>query len=185
MTDEQLLRVWLELECIGIENDRLIRIGGSVCDDVEQVLDARFSSGEHKMYFRSDVDPGAIPPSNEVRQEITYYYQSIKPFLPDPWLVYRGDNADYLDEYAISYDGITQSRAWSVRRNERAAEIAVETYEGWRRKGYGRQVVLAWVEYQLHHGKIPIYSHRKGNLESEALAKSTGAIRFVEVVSYH
>lgn len=209
MTNSQtLFHLWFELECIGLDGRmRLCRIPGSTCDDIEYVVGVRqFGSIGNTSYacFRSDLPDEVAErvwaamegdvlgneegvwraliqsgfPKNELRREITYTFRDVPP-TPSSAVSLEDD------VLAIVVDGRVVSRAWSVRLNNRAEEIAVETHGDFRRRGYGKQVVAQWVRRTLDRGRIPIYSHRKGNLESQALALSLGAIPFVEVVSYH
>jgi len=179
MTDRDYLVVWLALECIGIEGQRLVLIDGNTCDDIEEVLEATFADGSTALY-----EGGGHPTGIETRRERTYYFAG-PARCPHPDVVFLGDTSETLDTFAVLVDGQIASRAWSVRRTNTSAEIAVETVEMHRRKGYGSQVVSAWVSFQLQQGKHAIYSHRIGNLESQALAEKTGARQFVDVVSYY
>lgn len=203
------LSAWFSLECIGISRDILSRIKGNTCDDVEAFLITLDNLG-YQCYFRHDfpIDLSVKILSSdakylfenekytrdillqnsvniiEIRREITYcFLDMLQVDIPD--IVFLGDTHETFDTFAILHNGKAVSRAWSIRRNDNAAEIAVETKEKFRRMGYGKQVVLAWAEYILSLGKEAIYSHRKGNLESQALANSVGAKQFVEVLSFH
>lgn len=179
MTDRDYLAVWLVLECIGISGQRLVRISGSTCDDIESVLEATYADGSRE-YFEGDRQPTGI----ETRRERTYCFDSV-PQIACPNVSFLGDTHETFDTFAVFVNDQLASRAWSVRRTDASAEIAVETIEAYRRRGYGKQVVVAWAAYQLQQGKHAIYSHRTGNLESQALAESVGARRFVDVVSYY
>lgn len=203
----ELFQIWFELECIGFDDDnRLMQTPGSTCDDVEHVVVAEFSFGPRAFVSRELNDwvargilmlPDevltdenkvkgivyAFYPEIEVRKETTYKLEASSIDTPD--VTFLGDTKDTFDTFAVIQDGQIVSRAWSVRRNYRAAEIAVETTESHRRKGYGRQVVAAWAHHQHSLGKVGIYSHRDGNIESQALAKSAFARQFVRVVSYY
>jgi hypothetical protein len=66
------------------------------------------------------------------------------------------------------------SRAISIRQNEQAAEAYVETQPGFKRRGFGRQVVAAWANECANHGQVPFYSYDLTNQASAALAKSLG-----------
>ncbi len=208
MDSLQLLKIWLELECIDVDGDLLTRIKGNTCDDIEIVLIAKlvdipdyryffrhgyisknFSSLDLDHCFESDEDYVSLFSRigikvSEIRREITYHFKD-EPEVFTPDIGYMGDTSDTHDTVAILHDGEIVSKAWSVRRNDRAAEIAIETKEGFRRRGYGKQVTAGWVKYILSLGKEAIYSHRKGNLESMALANSVSANQFVEVLSFH
>lgn len=205
---QELFRLWFELECIGLDNGRLFRISGLTCDDIEHVVGVRYLGdvgGLDTSYFRLDLPDSIVEqvrsqmgddvlgneddvwgtlvrgglPRNELRREITYTFVEAPPIDVSLVACLAGEMVRF------SEDGRVISRAWSVRSNIRSCEIAVETHGDFRRRGYGKQVVSAWVKSVLDSGKVPIYSHRKGNLESAALARSVGAVPFVEVVSYH
>lgn len=212
MTNSQeLLHLWFQLECIGFDGQmRLYRVPGSTCDDIEYVVGVkRFGEvlTSCGAFVRSDIPPKVTQelweqmrddvleneegvwevltrngfPRNELRREVTYTFDRI------PSILTQDVGHEDLGEgtLQVTIDGKVVSRAWSVRSSDRAEEVAVETHGDFRRRGYGKQVVTQWVRGVFDRRKIPIYSHRKGNLESAALARSVGAIPFVEVVSYH
>lgn len=199
MIDLYLLRAWLRLECIEIgPDDRLRRIEGVTCDDLERILAVK-SGDEHHVYLREGDPPEAIDARSmfvnaekwaaqygitEIRREKTYRILGL-PDIKTPDVTALGDTPENFDVFSVMRDGQAVSSAWSVRRNADAAEIAVETLEPYRRRGYGKQVVAAWVRHQVAQEKIAIYSHRTGNLESEALARSCAAVLFAETVSYY
>lgn len=194
------------LECIEvkIENPyRLDRMDGSTCDDIEQICIAHdvFNDGGYflffgnpllsekwdffkngKEFFESDELAKSIIPTIELRRELWYHFP-IVPKIDCPLVTELGDTPATFDTFAILENGEWVSRAWSVRRNEKSAEIAVETKETHRRKGYGSQVVSAWAKSQISKGKIAIYGHRKYNLESKYLAEKVGAVLFADVLS--
>lgn len=210
--DHKLLFTWLGLECIGLTpDDRLIRVDGVTCDDTERVLVVWWASSGHcRRYYRHDMPVDGIArfeqhvpvddfaggnmahafygsfgsEPTEIRQEVSYSWSNPIAIPTRDVVSLTGGTAQF-DEFVAIITSAEVARAWSVRRNAGAAEIAVETHEAYRRRGYGKQVAAAWVNYQLSQGKIPIYSHRKGNLESAALARSLGAEQFCEIVSYH
>lgn len=206
-----LFHTWFNLECIGVDGQmRLHPVPGSTCDDIEYVVGVKLlgeTSISYQVYFRSDLPPSTVReiqdrirvdvlggeedvwsilersgfPKNELRREISYTFDQV-PLVPG--LVVEGAELEG-ETFCKIIDGRVVSRAWSIRSNEVAEEVAVETNGEFRRRGYGKQVVAQWVKRTLDRKKIPIYSHRKGNFESAALARSIGAIPFVEVVSYH
>lgn len=209
MNDElarQYLSVWLNLQCVGIRENRLIRVNGNTCDDVESVMLAVSPAGGCWKFYSESLprflieqieavssihdeniaiilDRGGFPVT-EIRREITHYFP-VAPLIETPDVSFLGDTADTFDTFAVMKNGVVASRSWSIRKNDISAEIAVETDERYRRRGYGRQVVAAWAKHQINNGKEAIYSHRKGNIESWALAKSAWATQFIEVLSYH
>jgi hypothetical protein len=76
------------------------------------------------------------------------------------------------------------SWAWSVRENQFAAELAVETLPGFQRHGYARQVVLAWAHEIVSQGRVAFYSHNHDNFASQALAHNLGLVPYTEGVAY-
>ncbi len=72
----------------------------------------------------------------------------------------------------------------SSRENDSAAEAWVWTDETARRKGYGRQCVIAWANDVLSRGKVPFYSHAHDNLASSQLAQSLGLIRVFDACGF-
>lgn len=72
----------------------------------------------------------------------------------------------------------------SSKENDEAAESWIRTLEEYRGKGYARQATLAWA-YNLHQtGKIPFYSHKESNFQSQAVARSLGLIQYSDEVIY-
>lgn len=200
MNAEKLFQIKMGLECIGIDGNKLYRIDGNTCDDIERVCIANMN-GSYSFFFGDlsmessmpNVAPRVFYENDEVskmliqtvefRRELWYYFpEPIKRPFPD--VVFLGDTDETLDTFHIPDRDSWAARAWSVRRKDDSAEISVETREEHRRKGYGKQVVSAWANYQISLGKIPIYAHRTFNLESKYLAETLGAVLFADVVSY-
>ena len=86
--------------------------------------------------------------------------------------------------FVILVDREEVSWAWSVRENRVAAEVAVETAAHFRLHGYGRQVTAAWAHHIMDKGKVAFYSFARGNVASEALARSLGVVEFSNVAAY-
>jgi hypothetical protein len=74
--------------------------------------------------------------------------------------------------------------AWSVRQDEQAAEVAVETQLAFRRRGYARQVVAAWAAAQFQHRRVAFYSHKASNYSSLALRRSLGVLPFADSMAW-
>lgn len=209
MTPFELASLKLSLECIGIDDHGfLIPTSGSTCDDIEKLLCLKFSETNYLCLWRRDefdkhapliptlsfeeIFNARIPyiPSQDIRSEYWYYFDiTMTGSYTQFSNVYPigihdlGDTPETLDTFAVLYDGNVVSKAWSVRRNNKSAECAVETVDSFRRMGYGRMVVTAWAINILAQGKVPLYAHRP-NMQSQKLAESLGAIKFAEVVSY-
>jgi len=86
--------------------------------------------------------------------------------------------------YVIVVDGREVAWAETDWEDERAAEVSVETLEGYRRRGYARQVTAAWAAAMLDAGKIGFYSHRLTNDASRAVAASLGLVHLSDEVEY-
>lgn len=74
--------------------------------------------------------------------------------------------------------------AWSVRQDNQAAELAVETHPAFRRRGYARQVAAAWAAARIRQGQVAFYSHKAANLPSLALRRSLGAVPFADSLAW-
>jgi hypothetical protein len=88
------------------------------------------------------------------------------------------------NNWVIKVNAVVASVAWSVRGDERAEEVAVETGEPFRRRGFARQVVSAWTQAVLRRERVAFYSHHHDNLASEALAHSLGLAPYAEGVAH-
>lgn len=204
MNQLDLCKIKFGLECIQVKDgaiNTLERCDGSTCDDIERVCIIKTPSdcyftffgdlsvfslwdfpNRAKELFESDELAKSTIPTVDIRRELWYSFESA-PKIEFPLVTELGDTQDTLDTFAVLENGIWVARAWSVRRNDLSAEIAVETREAHRRKGYGGQVVSAWASSQISKGKIGIYGHRKYNLESKYLAEKVGVVLFADVLS--
>jgi hypothetical protein len=72
----------------------------------------------------------------------------------------------------------------SSKENDEAAESWVRTLEAYRGKGYAKQATLAWANNLQQSHKVPFYSHKESNLQSQAVAGSLGLIQYSDEVSY-
>ncbi len=86
--------------------------------------------------------------------------------------------------WVINVDDRTVCQAMSIRQNECCAEVYVETLADYRRRGYARQAVAAWAIDVLNYQRVALYSYRKQNQPSAALARSLGIEWFADVVAY-
>lgn len=197
--EEYLVQAKFALECIEVVGNTLVRGNGITCDDIEQFCAVKTSDGY--LYYHSQKYAGIRVIDyeqfycegadillkhgfkwDETRKECWYIVPQIKS---DSVADNLGYTEDTIDTFVIREQGEIASKAWPIRRNAFSAEVAVDTYEGYRRKGYAKQVVTAWVNHQISMVRLPFYAHRVGNTQSEALAKSLGAIKFADVISYH
>jgi GNAT superfamily N-acetyltransferase len=88
------------------------------------------------------------------------------------------------NSFVIVVGGKPVSRAWTVRGDDRAEEVAVETTPEYRGHGYARQVTAAWAYQVLSAEKVAFYSHSRENLASRALARSLGLIQYATVIEF-
>jgi hypothetical protein len=122
----------------------------------------------------------------------------LEGFVPDvqtdTWEACYFDHSPMPDEfpdvvvrkgrYVVIVNGEPVTSAWTQDGNQRASELAVETLPGFRRRGYGRQAVVAWAWSETRANRVPFYSYELGNLPSEALAKSLGVAHYATFTSY-
>lgn len=211
MLPEYLTRLQLELECIGVEaGATLVRLPGPDADDIARCLVVCRPDG-YAVYFRHDLPPGlraalaALTPevafedhaavqrllaTNAAYGEVVCFKSYVFPAgvapgpspqvvrLPQPkrpgWTMF----GIFVGERLVS-------ACESARENERCAEAWVWTLAEFRRRGYARQVTAAWAHALLAQGKLPFYSHKVGNLSSEAVARSLDLTLFQTVVAYN
>ena len=102
--------------------------------------------------------------------------------LPDP--AEFPDAVMTSEGFGVIVGGARVAVAWSVRENESAAELAVETARGFRRRGFGRQVAAAWARHIMAMGKAAFYSYERANVASRGLARSLGVVEFSTVAAY-
>lgn len=88
------------------------------------------------------------------------------------------------NNWAIKVDGTVAAVAWSVRANELSEEVAVETGDPFRRRGYARQVVSAWAHSVPGKDRVAFYSHHSDNPASQALALSLGLVQYADGAAY-
>ena len=189
----------MALECIGFDdNGRLVRIAGPSPDDIPLIYVA-FVGGEWLRFCRYDVSNevcaqlNGVPSSQVSRTVIAKIAQS------DGAAIWEGSAYHFAGVPAVSSNlqlekenGRFRIRtgnkvvceAWSSREDDFAAELAVETVEGYRRLGYGKVVAAAWATEIIMKGKVAFYSHRDINIASSALAHSLGVERFMTVICH-
>jgi RimJ/RimL family protein N-acetyltransferase len=197
----------LELECKGIvDGDRLVRIPGAEPDDIEGMQIVRYADGSHRALFAADVDdelrarvarvgvdaaferpellgvsrskrlrsyvfPDALlPPTNVLEVAAVRDPDNVEPWMLRP-------------VYEIHFDGRCVSYCRSSRENDRCAEAWVETDPAYRRRGFARDVVVAWACAARANGKVAFYSHDEDNASSAAVARSLGLKPFMDYVN--
>ncbi|MDE1819466.1 MAG: GNAT family N-acetyltransferase [Euryarchaeota archaeon] len=88
------------------------------------------------------------------------------------------------DSFRVVRDGRAVTKAWTVRENAWAAEVAVETLPDFRRQGLARQVTAAWGHRVLASGRVAFFSHRRDDFASAALARSLGLSHYATTREY-
>ncbi len=218
----ELVRLHLELECIGIDAaGQLIRIPGPAPDTLHRVYVARHDQGD-SLFFRADLlasirrklrrlPIGAFFEAPKVVKEILaddepcseihigksyifpgllrpgLYPDAVRLANLDPKMVRQYDpslDSSRKEVFGIVVDGRIVSTCEASRENEAAGEAWVRTLEGYRRRGYARQVTAAWGNWLLRQGRVPFYSHRWENLASQAVAESLGLVQYIADAGY-
>lgn len=199
LTTLDLIRLNTEIENVVNSDGDLTPISGKDS--------AIFAIHRHKdgyvYYFRYDVLPSTRQQIEALApEEALYNHDTVKHILA-PYAncnkVFAGkgyhfDRIPSPDEfpdavlhegcYVIMADGKPVSWAWTQDGNERAAELAVETLPGYRRRGHARQAVAAWASHVAKSGRVAFFSHEIGNVESEALGRSLGVVHYAVSVVY-
>ncbi|MFO8033609.1 MAG: GNAT family N-acetyltransferase [Candidatus Bipolaricaulota bacterium] len=205
MSPAELVRAQLELECIGVDAERtLYRIPGENPDDIHRVFLVLHSEGT-ELFVRHDVDPSVAVQLRRTRAAIWWrdptgiarllYGSDGLPVgawrgstycftTPYPTDAFPSVTATPDGRFVVWLEGIEVSWAWSARANTRCAELATETAEAFRRRGFAIQVCRAWANTQLAQGRIPFYSHRSDNVPSAKLARALGVSHFMDCVSF-
>jgi GNAT superfamily N-acetyltransferase len=202
MDARALIQLHLELECVRIVGDRMVRIPCDNPDDLYRFYIARTTSG-YVRYYAHTLPTSVYRALQALPDEVAFSapakvmpllardqpcetifqgrsYTFAEPPPPDSFPDTRWHNMGW----EIRIGGETVARAWSSRENGQAAELAVETHPEHRRRGYARQVASAWAHYILAQGKIAFYSHRVSNAPSAALAQDLGVRQYIEDVGY-
>ncbi len=95
-----------------------------------------------------------------------------------------GLDLSHKEVFGVVVDGQIVSTCESSRENETAGQAWVRTLEGYRRRGYARQVTAAWGNWLLSQGRLPFYSHRWDNFASQAVAQSLGLVQYIADAGY-
>jgi RimJ/RimL family protein N-acetyltransferase len=200
MNPIDLIRLEAELEYgVPIHGDR-ISITAANTHEVPRVTVAKHANGYVRL-FRADLSAGS--------RKIFGFLQPAELFaagaIPNPfqtlgvsssinivWYVISRipDPSEFPDvversgRFVVEQNGQVAASAWSAQKDDRAAEVEVETAAAFRRRGFGRQVVAAWAHHVRRQGKIALYSHLTTNEASHALAASLGAWKYAETREY-
>lgn len=117
----------------------------------------------------------------------TWFSDVIRLAQVDPAVVRRFDPDLEVSTHAVFgvlVAGEIVSACESSRENEFAGEAWVRTKEGFRQRGYARQVTAAWAAALKAQGIVPFYSHKWENLASQAVAQSLGLIQYIADAGY-
>lgn len=165
-------------------------------NSTEQARFIIYRAGEHlARYFQP-----TVPPDLRAQLAATLFDspETIRTLLASPmyWVgqAYTFTRApdihsapDVVNEdgaFVVKQAGQVVTRAWSVRENARAAEVAVETLPAHRQRGWARQATSAWATAVLLSGRTPFFSHARDNHASAALAKSLNLTPFAEGAAF-
>jgi len=137
---------------------------------------------------------GNIDPCEEIRQWETYMlldepspgeFPSVAQI---PWEIkdhdYQVSFSSSRVIHVILQKGETVSSCISVRENDNSAECYVFTENGYRKRGYGRQVTASWAASIIRKRKIPFFSHARDNESSRMLAKSLSFLHAHSLITY-
>ncbi len=205
MENLDLIRIKLRLECIDVDIsgpfNKLVRVGGSTCDDIERLLITKTPNGQFRSFFgdyalgagfnldlqelfeASKEDATKAVPTVDLRRSLWYYCPG-PGLLPHDLVTNIGDTLETFDTHAIMHDGKVVAKTWSIRKNDVSAESATEVTEPYRRRGYGKQLIASWSAYQLKIGKVGIHCMR-GNIGSQLMVERNGGVLIADVLSFH
>ncbi len=113
----------------------------------------------------------------------TYIFDSSPSPISFPDVTVIKQNNNYT--FVIIKDGLVVSKAFTWGENLRAAEVEVETLEDYRRKGFGKQTVSAWANWQVNNSRIAFFSHEYSNIASEILAKKLNLQKIASILIYY
>lgn len=137
---------------------------------------------------------GRDAPSEKLWRGKSYLFQQrlTRDLFPDVTRIDHTQSGLFADAsriieqptFAVISAGEIVSACDSARENKQAAEAWVRTNEDFRRRGYARQTVLAWAHDLQAKNKIPFYSHKVENRDSEALAVSLGIGHWITDIAF-
>lgn len=203
MNNLGLIKVKFALECIGVEIgepfNKLYRIDGCACDDIERLCIIKDAAGEFHTFFGDyslgenfNLDVEKLFMSDEfslqsvetvgLRRELWYY--GTEPLFEYPLVQELGDTEETFDTFVIVIDGEVVAKTWSGRRNWISAESSTGVEKEHQRKGYASQTWSAWGASQLKNGKIAIRACRKHNEASRRHIENSGAVFIGDVLSF-
>ena len=204
MNAEELLYVHMRLECIQVIPPHFLsRINCPNPDDIHRFYVVKMHPTSHiKAFYRWDLESKIQAQLQTIElQSIFLDDQDVRAILDQPESsreVFKGKsyifpqiNADEHSDVRASQGGCeividdtVASRCESSRENEEAAEAWVYTHPQYRRRGFARQVTLAWAYHLQQQRKIPFYSHRIENTASERVARSLSLIQYIDDIGF-
>ncbi len=201
------IQIQLELECVRVNEGGLLeRIPCPSPDDIN-LLYVYQDGDDYFVYFRHDVGSEIQEQIRNLSAEIIFHDKpTIKKILSQVFsnvtinmfqtynCAHNLKHNEFSDVVTIEKDGKSifailrnekiVSSCLSVRENAHAAECYIFTEPEFRRCGYARKTVVAWVDHIQSLGKIPFYSHEHGNLASRVVANKLGLVPCFDVVTY-
>lgn len=202
MDSRVLVELKMELEFgVGPAGD-LLPLATNEQDDQPLVLVSRVDSDE-RLYLREDIPSQVQRQLRDVGAASCFEDEArVRAILDEAipcqvarrirWYTFarRPDRAEYPDvirrgdRFVIVIDGREVAWAETDWENDRAAEVSIETLEGYWRRGFARQVTAAWAAAMLDAGKVGFYSHRMTNEASRAVAVSLSLTHLSDEVEY-
>ena len=140
----------------------------------------------------------SLPSDQEEWRGLSYIFPdnlSTQDF-PDAVLLNTKENKILLEQFesglseskheifAIVHEDKIVSACNSSREDNLSAESWVRTIEEYRGRGYARQVTLAWAHNLQQKGKLPFYTHKLSNIQSQKVAEGLGLILYMEDIGY-
>ena len=214
MDSFRLICLQMELECMRLDDQRnIIRLHCENPDEMHRVFAVRYE-GEEAVLFQAGLPEGLrkklaqIPfdefftAPKQIRAVLAEhapcpgYFVGKSYIFPDNLSAALYTRAIPLVDvkpdfdtakgagFAVVEDGQVVSTCESSHESASAGEAWVQTLEAYRRRGYARQVTLAWAHHLQRQGKVPFYSHLWNNLASQSLAESMGLIQFLDAAGY-
>jgi len=198
---EDLIRLKIELELEGRVIGETLPQSHDPVDPEPLLLISRSATGR-RLYFRSDVPDDLRQQLHALDDDGLNDADTIRTALADVatvtkithlcWYVVERtpDTSEFPDvtrqdgRFVVLVDEAVAAQAWADQTNELAEEVAVATVTAHRGRGYGRQVVAAWMHSVQTQGKVGFYSHLAANDASRALARSAGVIWLVDEIEY-
>ena len=121
--------------------------------------------------------PEQLPAPANVTRVVRADLHLLRPIMGEPEDIAR-DFEEGEPYVAVIEDGAAVSVCFSSRLTDRAAHVGLETFEGYRGRGYAPAVVAGWARAVRATGRIPLYGTSWDNLASRAVARKLGLIQY-------